>query len=160
IDTANQRKHYVESGVGAALAGAGVARGDLFLQTKFTYARGQDHRLPYHRGAKIGVQVRQSFESSLEHLGVDYLDSYAVHGPWSNDGWSAQDREAWSAMEELQRERRVTLLGVSNVSLEQLAMLCDEAKVAPAFVQNRCYARFGWDREVREFARPRGILYQ
>ena len=45
IDTANQRKHYVEAAVGEAVAGSGVARGELFLQTKFTYARGQDHRL-------------------------------------------------------------------------------------------------------------------
>ena len=49
IDTANQRKHYFEAGVGEGLAAAyrdGVAtRADLFLQTKFTYQRGQDHRL-------------------------------------------------------------------------------------------------------------------
>jgi diketogulonate reductase-like aldo/keto reductase len=51
IDTANQRKHYFEAGVGEGLASgyrAGiVTRADLFLQTKFTYLRGQDHRLPY-----------------------------------------------------------------------------------------------------------------
>jgi len=46
IDTANQRRHYFEGGVGQALAAcydAGlVARTDLFLQTKFTYRSGQD----------------------------------------------------------------------------------------------------------------------
>jgi diketogulonate reductase-like aldo/keto reductase len=51
IDTANQRKHYVEAGVGAAIGAAvasgSVTRESLFLQTKFTYQRGQDHRLPY-----------------------------------------------------------------------------------------------------------------
>ena len=57
IDTANQRKHYHEAGVGAALAASGMARGDLFLQTKFTYVRGQDHRLPYDPKADIGTQV-------------------------------------------------------------------------------------------------------
>src|SRR5947209_2839536 len=50
IDTANQRRHYFEAGVGEALAAlyrAGVvSRGDLFLQTKFTYQPGQDPRLP------------------------------------------------------------------------------------------------------------------
>ena len=48
IDTANQRKHYHESGVGRAIQKAVknglVARDDLFLQTKFTFRRGQDHR--------------------------------------------------------------------------------------------------------------------
>ena len=51
IDTANQRRHYHEAAVGqavaAAIAGGLVAREDLFLQTKFTFRRGQDHRLPY-----------------------------------------------------------------------------------------------------------------
>jgi diketogulonate reductase-like aldo/keto reductase len=160
IDTANQRKHYFESGVGAALAASAVARGELFVQTKFTYRRGQDQRLPYDATERIAVQVRQSFESSLTHLGVEYLDSFVLHGPWSADGWNAQDREAWRAMEELHRERRVKLLGVSNVSLGQLAKLCDEATVAPAFVQNRCYARLDWDHDVRDFAHRRGMIYQ
>ena len=51
IDTANQRKHYFEAGVGAALksvfAQGKINRGDLFLQTKFTSIDGQDSRLPY-----------------------------------------------------------------------------------------------------------------
>ena len=51
IDTANQRRHYFEAGVGEALSAAYTAgvvtREDVFLQTKFTYQRGQDHRLPY-----------------------------------------------------------------------------------------------------------------
>src|SRR4051812_28407181 len=64
VDTANQRKHYVETAVGAAVRKSGIARGELFLQTKFTHARGQDHRLPYDPRAKISAQVRQSFESS------------------------------------------------------------------------------------------------
>jgi diketogulonate reductase-like aldo/keto reductase len=160
IDTANQRKHYVEAAVGAAVAASGIARSELFLQTKFTYADGQDHRLPYDPAAKIAIQVRQSIESSLEHLAVEYIDSYLLHGPWSDRGWSPQDREAWRAMEELHQDGRAKLLGVSNVSLEQLATVCEKAKVPPAFVQNRCYARTGWDREVRGFARQHGIVYQ
>src|SRR3989475_11191002 len=60
IDTANQRRHYFEAGVGQALAaayGAGVvARADLFMQTKFTYQRGQDHRLPHDPAAHPAVQ--------------------------------------------------------------------------------------------------------
>src|SRR5262249_57604312 len=85
IDTANQRRHYHEAGVGAAIARAvadGLVRRDaLFLQTKFTPLGGQDHRLPYDPRADAATQVRQSFASSLEHLGVDRLDSYVLHGP-------------------------------------------------------------------------------
>jgi len=160
IDTANQRKHYLEAAVGAALKTSDVPRSELFLQTKFTYTRGQDHRLPYDPAASIAVQVRQSCESSLEHLGVASIDSLLLHGPWSDHGWSKEDREAWRAMEELHGEGRVRLLGVSNASSEQLAKLYEEARVPPTFVQNRCYARTGWDREVRDLCRKRGVVYQ
>jgi diketogulonate reductase-like aldo/keto reductase len=160
IDTANQRQHYFEAAVGAALAASPVPRGELFLQTKFTYVDGQDHRLPYDAGAPLATQVRQSLTSSLEHLGVEVIDSYVLHGPWLGRGWSPEDRETWGAMEELHAEGRVRLLGVSNVSLEQLRTACTEAKVAPAFVQNRCYARTGWNRDVRAFCREHGIVYQ
>src|ERR1700752_751711 len=73
IDTANQRRHYFEAGVGQGLAAAYrdgvVTRADLFLQTKFTYQPGQDHRLPYDPAATFAAQVSQSLASSLEHLG-------------------------------------------------------------------------------------------
>ncbi len=59
IDTANQRRHYDEAAAGRAVAAAvedGVlARRDLFLQTKFTFRQGQDHRLPYDPRAPIAV---------------------------------------------------------------------------------------------------------
>ena len=51
-----------------------VRRDDLFLQTKYTFQDGQDHRLPYDPDAPIAKQVEQSFASSLEHLGVATID--------------------------------------------------------------------------------------
>lgn len=166
IDTANQRKHYHEAQVGEAVQAAiadgdgTVTRDDLFLQTKFTYREGQDHRLPYDPKASFRQQVRQSFASSLEHLGVEAIDSYVLHGPRRRSGWSDGDRETWDAMEELHRDGRTRLLGVSNVTAAQLAELCDTASQPPAFVQNRCFARLGWDRETRAVCRERGVVYQ
>src|SRR5271163_2136061 len=84
IDTANQRRHYFEAGVGQGLAAAYragvVTRADVFLQTKFTYENGQDHRLPYDPADILSLQVAQSLASSLEHLGTDYVDSYVLVG--------------------------------------------------------------------------------
>src|SRR5215813_9952706 len=84
IDTANQRRHYHEAAVGQAIAaaidGGLVTREELFLQTKFTFRGGQDHRLPYDPKAPVRTQVAQSFASSLEHLGVEVIDSYLLHG--------------------------------------------------------------------------------
>jgi diketogulonate reductase-like aldo/keto reductase len=164
IDTANQRRHYHEAAVGqgiAALIQSGlVGRGDLFLQTKFTFRGGQDHRLPYDPGAPIRSQVEQSFASSLEHLGTDVIDSYVLHGPTQRAGLASADWEAWRAMEEIHIGGRARLLGVSNVTVEQLQLLCEAARVRPRFVQNRCYAARGWDREVREFCAANGLVYQ
>jgi len=156
IDTANQRKHYFEQGVGDAIARSGVPRDELFIQTKFTFRDGQDHRLPYDPKAPIGDQVVQSHASSLEHLGVARLDSYVLHGPSQRDGLGRDDREAWRAMEKLP----VGALGVSNVTAAQLRELLDVASVRPTYVQNRCYARTGWDTEVRAICREHGLVYQ
>jgi diketogulonate reductase-like aldo/keto reductase len=164
IDTANQRRHYFEAGVGQALAAvyrAGlVTRADLFLQTKFTYQGGQDHRLPYDPAATHSVQVAQSMASSLEHLGTDHVDSFVLHGPASGYAWIEDDAEVWQAMTKERDAGRTRLLGVSNITLKQLEQMTTAHQEAPAFVQNRCYARLGWDREVRAFCRDRNIIYQ
>ena len=164
VDTANQRRHYFEAGVGAAvkkaIAGGVVRREDLFLQTKFTHAGGQDHRLPYDPNADPATQVRQSFASSLEHLQVDSVDSYVLHGPSGRRGLAAADLQVWRTMEELQAAGRTRFLGISNVDLDQIEELWSRAVVPPAFVQNRCYASLGWDRAVRAFCRAKGVVYQ
>jgi diketogulonate reductase-like aldo/keto reductase len=164
IDTANQRKHYYEIGVGSALKLAWdsgmIGRTDVFLQTKFTHIDGQDQRLPYDPRADLPTQVMQSFQSSLEHLHTDYLDSYVLHGPSTRSGISDGDWQVWRAMEELQQSGKVKLIGLSNVAIDQVRTIVKHGEVAPAFVQNRCYARQGWDREVREFCASNEIIYQ
>jgi diketogulonate reductase-like aldo/keto reductase len=164
IDTANQRRHYFEAGVGEGLATAYragiVTRSDVFLQTKFTYRPGQDHRLPYDPAAKLALQVAQSMASSLEHLATDYVDSYVLHGPASNYGWSDADAEVWEAMKKERDSLHTRLLGVSNVSLQHLEQMAATRAELPAFVQNRCYASLGWDRDVRSFCRAHNIIYQ
>ena len=164
IDTANQRRHYDEAGVGQGIAEtirAGlVQRDDLFLQTKFTFRRGQDHRLPYDPKAPIATQVEQSFASSLQHLGVERIDSYVLHGPSVAYGLAGDDWEAWRVMEAIHGGGRARLLGVINVALDQLQALCRQAQVRPSLVQNRCYAARGWDRRVRQFCAAEGVVYQ
>lgn len=163
IDTANQRRHYFEAGVGQALAaayGTGlVTRAEIFLQTKFTYQRGQDHRLPYDPAASLSVQVAQSMASSLEHLGTDYVDSYVLHGPSGNE-WGEADAEVWEAMRRERDAGHTRLLGVSNVAPDHLEQMAAGGAEPPAFVQNRCFAHLGWDREVRTWCRARGVVYQ
>ncbi len=164
IDSANQRRHYNEAAAGRAVAAAVeaglLARSDLFLQTKFTFRQGQDHRLPYDPRAPIATQVEQSFASSIEHLGVEVIDSFLLHGPTQRTGLAQADWEAWRTMEIIQRSGRARLIGVSNVTLEQVQALCRQAQVRPDFVQNRCYAERGWDRDIRLFCAANGLIYQ
>jgi len=164
IDTANQRKHYVEQAVGQAvqnkLREGFIRREDLFLQTKFTFRDGQDDRLPYDPAAPIAEQVAQSFASSLEHFGVETLDSLVLHGPSQREGLGADDHEAWRAMEAIVKAGRVSLLGASNVTARQVTELVAFSTIPIAFVQNRCYADRKWDREVRTVCDEHGIIYQ
>jgi diketogulonate reductase-like aldo/keto reductase len=55
---------------------------------------------------------------------------------------------------------RTRHLGISNISLTQLQQMARAHAEPPAFIQNRCYARLGWDREVRAFCREHNIIYQ
>jgi diketogulonate reductase-like aldo/keto reductase len=163
IDTANQLVHYDEARVGEALlqlGTQGITRDKLFLQTKFTSVNGQDHRLPYDAQASITTQVQQSFASSLAHLHTDYLDSYVLHGPYSRRGLGAEDWEVWTTIESLYDAGKTKMIGISNVTADQLTLLCGKAKHKPMMVQNRCYAAFGWDKEVREICRINQIIYQ
>jgi diketogulonate reductase-like aldo/keto reductase len=164
IDTANQRKHYFEAAVGrgiqAAIQRGLVRREELFLQTKFTFQAGQDHRLPYDPVAPIATQVEQSCSSSLEHLGIEQIDSYLLHGPSQRGTLGPADWDAWRAMETLHERGVVKALGISNVSLDQLEALCYDARVKPSYVQNRCYASQAWDWNVRQFCMQHHIIYQ
>ncbi|MDD1631190.1 MAG: aldo/keto reductase, partial [Methylococcaceae bacterium] len=164
IDTANQRRHYYEAGIGKALQKAlsenNKQRSDFFLQTKFTYAAGQDHRLPYDPKADYTTQVRQSFESSLDHLKTTYVDSYILHGPAASKGLNDADWEVWRAMENLHKSGSAKLIGVSNIAYDQLELLLEKSEVKPAFVQNRCFARTRWDKRIRTLCQANDIIYQ
>jgi len=150
----------VGEGLAAAYRAGVVTREELFLQTKFTYQPGQDHRLPYDPNAPLAAQVAQSLASSLEHLATDRVDSFVLHGPASGQGWSRYDVEVWGAMIAERDTGRTRQLGVSNVSLRHLEQLAATGAELPAYVQNRCFARVGWDYHVRAFCRAHGIVYQ
>jgi len=163
IDTANQLIHYQEALVGEALLALdqqGFPRNSLFLQTKFTPVNGQDHRTPYNPVAPVSTQVTQSFESSLQHLHTDYLDSYVLHGPYSRYGLGRDDWEVWTGMENLYNAGRTKMIGISNVSAQQLTELCQKATIKPMVVQNRCYAAMAWDKEVRDICHTHSIIYE
>jgi len=162
IDTACQPKHYDEAGVGEGLGralAAGLARAEIYLQTKFTPLRGQDpENIPYDAEASVGEQVRQSFQASLRNLRTDRLDALVLHSPYPED---EDTLAAWRAMERLHDEGGLRQLGISNCyERDRLERLWNNARVKPAVLQNRFYAKTGYDRDIRAFCRDNGIVYQ
>ena len=136
VDTACQPKHYNEGGVGEGLAaafGAGLARSETYVQTKFTPFAGQDpNDVPYDPKASLSRQVLQSVQTSLGNLRTDYLDGLLLHSPYPDD---KDTLEAWRAMESLYDEGGVRQLGVCNCyEPPRLESLCRNARIKPAVI--------------------------
>ena len=115
IDTA--AAYMNEEAVGRAIAKSGVPREELFVVTKLWV---QD--AGYEKAKK-------AFETSLEKLGLDYLDLYLIHQPMG-DYYGA-----WRAMEELYKEGKVKAIGVCNFYPAVLADFCETVDVIPAINQ-------------------------
>ena len=162
VDTACQPKHYHEAGVGEALSAAssnGLTRSEIYVQTKFTPVAGQDpNDVPYDRKGSLSQQVMQSFETSLRNLRTDYLDGVLLHSPYPNNG---DTLEAWRAMERLYDQGVVRQLGVSNFyEPPRLEALYRNARIKPAVIQNRFYAKTHYDKDIRAFCKESGIVYE
>lgn len=162
IDTACQPKHYNEAGVGAALkeiVQQGIARKNLYLQSKFTPLSGQDpSNVPYDTNASIKDQVNQSFSKSKLNLGTDYLDCLILHSPMDTFD---ETLEVWYAMEQLNKEGHIKQLGISNCyDINTLQALYKEAKVKPKVLQNRFYPETNFDKNLRSWCLESDIIYQ
>ena len=129
IDTA--AAYMNEEAVGEAIKESGVNRNDLFITTKlWTQDASYD-------GAK------KAFETSLENLGLDYLDLYLIHQP-VGDYYGA-----YRAMEELYKEGRVRAIGVCNFYPERLTDLVVHAEVMPAVNQVELHPFFQQEKAIR-----------
>ncbi|WP_133913821.1 aldo/keto reductase [Streptomyces sp. NBC_00582] len=109
-----------EEGTGKAITASGVPREDIFLTTKLWNSdQGYDATL-------------RAFDTSLEKLGLEYVDLYLIHWPLP-----ARDRyvDTYKAFEKLYGDGRVRAIGVSNFPVEQLGRLLDETSVIPAVNQ-------------------------
>ena len=111
IDTA--AAYFNEEAVGAAIAKSGIPREELFITTKLWI---QD----------AGYEsAKKAFETSLQKLGLDYLDLYLIHQPM-NDYYGS-----WRAMEELYEAGKIRAIGVCNFYPDRLTDLCLNARIAP-----------------------------
>lgn len=109
--------YHNEEAVGNAISKCGVAREELFITTKLWV---QDAS---YEGAK------QAIETSLDKLGLDYIDLYLIHQPMG-DYYGA-----YRAMEEAYRNGKIKAIGVCNFYPERLVDLCLNVEVKPAVNQ-------------------------
>ncbi|MFJ9218503.1 aldo/keto reductase [Streptomyces sp. NPDC102383] len=109
-----------EEGTGKAIAASGVPRGELFVTTKLWNAdQGYDSTL-------------RAFDTSLEKLGLDYVDLYLIHWPLPSKGLAV---DTYKAFEKIHADGRAKSIGVSNFLPEHLDQLTAETSVIPAVNQ-------------------------
>jgi diketogulonate reductase-like aldo/keto reductase len=140
-----------------------VRREDIFVATKLW----NNHHRPEY--------VRPAFEASLARLGLDYVDLYLVHTPFAFKPGEEQDprdaggkviyddgvtlADTWMAMEDLVKDGRCKSIGVSDISVEQVAEISAGARIAPTVVHVEAHPYLPqW--ELLRFCKDRGIVLQ
>ncbi|KAI9155593.1 oxidoreductase [Paramyrothecium foliicola] len=155
FDLASSRLHHNEAEDGLALAHA--ARESVFLQSKYAPPEAQAEPWPYNLHDDIRTQVFKSVLRSARDLKVDAMDAYMLH---TQLRCSQEMLEAWRALEEIVARGGVRFLGICNVSAARLRELYAHAVVKPTIVQNWLRQKTKFDREVVQFCKTHGIVYQ
>lgn len=128
-----------EEGVGQAIKESGVPREELFITTKlWNSEQGYESTLA-------------AFETSMNKLGLDYLDLYLIH-------WPGKDKykETWKAFEKLYKDGRVRAIGVSNFLVHHLEDLLSSAEIKPMVNQVEFHPHLT-QKELLAFCKNEGI---
>lgn len=126
IDTAAVYRN--EEGVGQAIREAiqeeNISREDLFITSKVW-------------NSDLGYEsTLAAYETSLQKLGLEYLDLYLIHWPVEE-----KYKEAWRALETLYKEGKVRAIGVSNFQIHHLEDLLKDAEIKPMINQVEYHPR-------------------
>lgn len=146
IDTAAAYKN--EESVGRAIAKSGIPREEIFVTTKLW------------NDSHSYEKAQEAIDTSLEKLGLDYLDLYLIH--WPNpvafrDNWKEANAGAWKAMEEAVEAGKIRAIGVSNFHPHHLEALAETAKIEPTV--NQIYLNpSDMQEEIVEYNKAHGII--
>ncbi|UWE05040.1 aldo/keto reductase [Laceyella sacchari] len=141
IDTAAiyENEAGVGQGIREGLKETGISREELFVTSKVW-------------NADLGYESTiKAYETSLNKLGLEYLDLYLIH--WPVEG---KYKEAWRALETLYKEGRVKAIGVSNFHIHHLEDLMKDAEIKPMVNQVEYHPRLT-QKELKAFCREHGI---
>ena len=139
-----------EDSVGNAIKNSHMKREDLFVTSKvWNDMRGYE-------------KTKEAFYTSLEKLGLDYLDLYLIH--WPNplafrDKMEEMNAETWRAMEDLYMEGKIRAIGVSNFKIHHLESLMKHARIKP--MVNQIETTIGFMQEdVLQYCKENDIVVE
>lgn len=136
IDTANA---YVnEKAVGRAMKKSGIARKEIFLETKLWPSF---------------YEQSDAVEKTLSRLDTDYIDLLLIHQPAGN--YIAGYRQ----MEKAYKEGKVRAIGLSNFDKEQISEILSVCEIRPAVLQTELHPYFQ-EIELKKFLKENGIVPQ
>ena len=116
IDTANA---YVnEKAVGRAMKKSGLARQEIFLETKLWPTFYSDEN---------------AVDDTLERLGTDYIDLMLLHQP------AGCYLTGYRLLEKAYKERKVKAIGLSNFTEAQIEEIIDACEIKPAVLQTEVH---------------------
>jgi aldehyde reductase len=164
FDCAERYRNEAEVGVALreGLAAGGIDRKDIFVTTKLWNTNHRPDR------------VEAAFEASLQRLGLDYLDLYLIHTPYAFQPGDDQDPrdqngnviydrdvtlpDTWGAMERLVDGGKCRAIGLSDITLKDLAPLYEAARIKPAVIQIEAHPYLP-ETELLEFCKEKDIVF-
>lgn len=123
IDTA--QAYGNETGVGAGIRNCGIPREQLFVTTKIAA-----EEKTYNDAAK-------SIDTSLNKMGLDYIDMMIIHSPQPWAEWRGEKRyfdenkEVWRALEDAYKAGKLKAIGVSNFLISDIESLIKDCEIKP-----------------------------
>ena len=144
IDTATAygNEAAVGKAVARAIADGITTREELFITTKI-----------WNNAQRLG-DVEDSFNRSLERLGLDYVDLYLIH--WPVPGCFTN---TWKTLEKLQSAGKIKSIGVSNFRIHELELLKSVSDIKPAVNQVEFHPLFN-QKELLSYCKSEGIAVQ
>ncbi|KAG1752100.1 NADP-dependent oxidoreductase domain-containing protein [Suillus lakei] len=140
------QRYKNEATLGAAISASDVPRSELFVSTKYA---------PLEPGAT----AKTALCTSLEKLGLEYVDLYLIHLPNDHKDKEGGLKAAWKGMEECKKEGLAKSIGVSNFGVKHLKEIVEDAEVLPAVNQLEIHP-YVWDfvKPVIEVHKEHGIV--